>query len=427
MKKSQSDSGPLYRLNPRLRIGPFDESSEAKRWLYELADADGGVQRLVLPDRLHALLSRFHQPRVLEVDERLAVQVGLRPEELGFMNKLLLDQCLPSALIIPVVGNSVGAGAPLQAKRPSYMSMMVRLLGPRWVNALAGRMQWLYATVPMIVGAAAITFALAFLAITLTSDGSFGQLSSKDILLMVALGSIGVLLHELGHGTAAYRAGARNVSIGVGWYVCFPVAYADLSETWRMSRRQRVLVDIAGVYMQGLWVSVLMLAYAQTGHAAWLLAALSSSASMLWNLNPFLRMDGYWLASDLLGIANLRESASRSISRLIDRWRGRPLRPGATHLSSKMTTVLLIYALISSVFFIGLISVAAVHFGHAAMQVLPAYALRLWSTQWSALDWADLLVICGGFAWQLFMFAVLGRFLQLTAKRWLQALPSAVG
>ncbi len=423
MKLPSPEHSPRYQLNPRLVVTPFDESSLAQRWLYELADPAGRMQRLVLPERLHRLLQRFTAADGMTIEGALAEVEDLSAEDLQPLQELLQQQCLPTALLIPFGSGQNGpVSAPIQAARPHYMSMMIELLRPALVNVLARPLRLLFAPQAMALGLILIGLAFGGLLYSLSSQGNFGQLRSADLLLMVSLGAVGVMLHELGHAAAAHRAGARNVGIGVGWYVCFPVAYADLSETWRYSRRQRALIDVAGVYMQGLWVCVLMCVYRQTEHPAWLLAAFSSVASMLWNLNPFLRMDGYWLASDLLGIANLRSSATNALGRLWDGVKGRPLRAAARHLSDRMAAVLLLYALVSALFLIWLVTAAALHFGEAALHLLPDYVARLWNTRWAALSWADAIVIVGGFIWQLLLFMVLGRYLQLTARSWLPAI-----
>ncbi|MGB0132724.1 hypothetical protein [Dokdonella sp.] len=412
-------SEALYHLNPALRIQIFDEAATAPRWLYELDDDQGRVQRLVLPGRMHRLLSAFASPRLLGWTKSELHAEGWKETDGPALQALIGERCLPTKLVVPCcIEGSVKHTAPVQPARPRYMSLMIPMLRPAAVNQFAEYLHRLYAPRLMIAGGLIIAMALLALMRTLFDEGSFAAVGSSDILMAVGLGTLGVVLHELGHAAAAWRSGARTVSIGIGWYVCFPVAYADLSETWRMSRRERALIDVAGVYMQGLWISLLMAWHAASGQAVLLVVALSGAISIVWNMNPFLRMDGYWLASDLLGVANLRATAQSSLVRVWHRLRHRRNEGEPALFGPRTAAALLVYGILSSVFFAWMIVAAANHFGTAAIDSLPGYARRLWSSDWSQMDVADVAVLVGGFLWQLLMLFVLGRFLQITAMRW---------
>ena len=409
----------IYQINPALRIQKFDEAATTSRWLYELDDGHGRVQRLLLPGKMHRLLSLFANPRPLRWSASELHAEGWDETDGPALQVLLGEKCLPTKLMVPIDAEG-GADhrAPAQARRPSYMSLMLPLLGPVVVNRIAGHLQRLFAPMLMIPAALIIAGALFALMRALSTEGRFAAVSSGDVLMTVGLGAIGVLLHELGHAAAAWRSGARAVTIGVGWYVCFPVAYADLSETWRMNRRERALIDVAGVYMQGLWVSALMVWHASSGHAVLLVAALSSTISILWNLNPFLRMDGYWLASDLLGVANLRATAQSLLADMWTRLRHRRDERKPAQFGPRTASALLAYAALSTTFFCWMLVAAANHFGYALIDSLPGYAQRLWASDWSQVGIADAWVLVGGFLWQLFILFILGRFLQITALRW---------
>lgn len=120
-------------------------------------------------------------------------------------------------------------------------------------------------------------------------------------------------LHELGHGYTATRMGTYVSSMGVALIVLFPVLYTDTTDAWRLrNRRQRVLIDLAGiavelmvaVYATILWV---FLPDGPVRYAVFALATTGWVLSLLVNLNPLMRFDGYYLFSDMLGIANLQE------------------------------------------------------------------------------------------------------------------------
>jgi putative peptide zinc metalloprotease protein len=123
----------------------------------------------------------------------------------------------------------------------------------------------------------------------------------------VAMGLLlfSVMMHELGHAAACRNRGVRHGPIGIMIYTVFPALYTDVNEAWRLCSRDRLLVDSAG-----LLISFLL---ASAGAAMFLIAPNYPSAVLLVlndslllvNLNPFLKMDGYWIISDLLRVPNL--------------------------------------------------------------------------------------------------------------------------
>ena len=120
------------------------------------------------------------------------------------------------------------------------------------------------------------------------------------------------IIHELGHAFTATRHGCRVTSIGLAFLVMFPVLYTDTTDSWRVpARKKRLAIDAAGVGAE------LMLAVFTTFLWAFLpegipksiavfIATTSWVLSVTVNVNPFLRFDGYYFLSDLIGVQNLQ-------------------------------------------------------------------------------------------------------------------------
>lgn len=121
----------------------------------------------------------------------------------------------------------------------------------------------------------------------------------------------GLVFHELGHAASAFKFGCRKVTIGFGWYVIYFVMLADLSESWTLERRQRLLISLAGGYFQSLYILALGTMWLIFEAQSCLIAASVLTIYNILNLNPFFRLDGYWLMSDWLNIKNLREKAAQ--------------------------------------------------------------------------------------------------------------------
>ena len=124
-------------------------------------------------------------------------------------------------------------------------------------------------------------------------------------LLAFMLGSS--FFHELGHASACKYFGVRHGGIGFGLYLNFPVLYTDVTEVWKLDRKQRCVVNLAGVYFQSYWLIILLLAFFLTGNDIVRYLILIMNLGFVMTLNPFFKFDGYWIASDLLGVPNLRQ------------------------------------------------------------------------------------------------------------------------
>ncbi len=120
------------------------------------------------------------------------------------------------------------------------------------------------------------------------------------------------ILHELGHAYTAVRYGCRVPVIGIAFMMMAPILYTDVTDAWRLTdRRQRFAIDIAGVGVElalaclatFLWVFLPDGFMRQT---AFMIATSSWIMSIGVNLNPFMRFDGYYIFSDLLGVENLQ-------------------------------------------------------------------------------------------------------------------------
>ena len=122
-------------------------------------------------------------------------------------------------------------------------------------------------------------------------------------------------LHELGHGYTAVRMGSRVTTMGVAFVVMTPILYTDTTDAWRLPhRRQRVLIDAAGMAVEVLVAVLATLAWVFLPdggfrHATFALATAGWVMSLAVNLNPLMRFDGYYLFSDLTGYPNLQERA----------------------------------------------------------------------------------------------------------------------
>ena len=125
------------------------------------------------------------------------------------------------------------------------------------------------------------------------------------LLVLYVLLTLGAIVHELGHATACRYGGAEPGRIGVGVYLVFPVFYTDVTDSYRLGRAGRVRTDLGGLYFN---IPVLLgcgVAYLATGNGLLLLAVLITHIEMLQQLVPAVRLDGYYVLADLIGVPDL--------------------------------------------------------------------------------------------------------------------------
>ena len=123
------------------------------------------------------------------------------------------------------------------------------------------------------------------------------------------------LCHEFGHAFMAKRAGCRVQSMGVAFMVLLPMFYTDVSDAWRVNdRKARLLIGAGGVLAELLLACIALLAWSllpdgPARTAAFMLASATWITTLVVNLNPFMRFDGYFLLSDFWQVDNLQGRA----------------------------------------------------------------------------------------------------------------------
>lgn len=123
------------------------------------------------------------------------------------------------------------------------------------------------------------------------------------------------IVHEMGHALACYHYTGRVGKMGIGLFFFLPVLYTDVSSAWRIpSRRSRIWVHAGGLVGELILLCcAILFLHAFPGHPGTRVVAISLMAvvalSVFLNTNPLLKLDGYFIASDLFGVHNLRERA----------------------------------------------------------------------------------------------------------------------
>jgi putative peptide zinc metalloprotease protein len=133
------------------------------------------------------------------------------------------------------------------------------------------------------------------------------QMITHPALTLVVLACVlaSGVFHELGHATACRVGGARPGAIGAGLYLVMPALYTDVTDSYRLPRSGRVRTDLGGVYFNAITVLLAAGVYLVSHFELLLLAALLIQFEIVEQFIPFVRLDGYWVISDLIGIPDL--------------------------------------------------------------------------------------------------------------------------
>lgn len=155
---------------------------------------------------------------------------------------------------------------------------------------------------------------------------------------------ISILAHEFGHASACKYFGVPPQEIGFALYWVYPVFYSNVNGAWQLSRWQRVVVDVGGLFFQGIIGIGYVAWYQYTGSEAAHLAAITILFMTIFTLNPVLKFDGYWIVADALNLPNLKPRMRQLIGLFVAKIRGRG--PGTLPWSRWTTSVLIVCTII---------------------------------------------------------------------------------
>jgi len=183
----------------------------------------------------------------------------------------------------------------------------------------AGAIIW-----PLVVGFAAVLAAVHWNEIT--DDIVDRALTPANLVLLWFVYPVVKGLHELGHGYAVKKSGGEVHDIGIMFLVLIPVPYVDASSAWGFrDKYQRMLVGAAGIAVELFLGSLALFVWLTVSPGtvsaiAYNVMIISGVSTLLFNGNPLLRFDGYYVFSDAVEIPNLANKSNKYLGYLIQRY-----------------------------------------------------------------------------------------------------------
>lgn len=297
------DSSEVPSLAEGIQLLPFDSSSLEKRYL--LVRPDG--RRWHVSEYLAAIVRSIDGTRPThEIAELVAAEIG-RPVQASDIERALSGFLTANSILRHSSADGGNVSANPVTKPKASTTFRVRLIWGRPLRLITGCLTWLFSgPLAWPVAAVVVGFQIIWSLVHMRWISIALHMSwAPDLVGILLMLFASMLLHEFGHASACRAFGAKEGEIGFAVYLVFPVFYCDVTDAWKLTRRQRTALDLAGLYLQGIFASALLVIFSVTHRDLYLFTFLAISASYIPNLNPFLKMDGYWFLSDMLGVANL--------------------------------------------------------------------------------------------------------------------------
>ncbi|GAB4139629.1 MAG: hemolysin D [Planctomycetaceae bacterium] len=236
-----------------------------------------------------------------------------------------------------VFSNRIGQGGELikkhrKKKREKLLQSLKNILYlrlPGWDPERT--LNWLYPFVRWMFRPWAVVTAMVFVASAMILLGvqfeefhrrlpAFQQFFGWPNLLYMWCGlGIAKIIHEFGHGISCKHFGGECHEMGMMLLVFSPCLYCDVSDSWMLKNKwHRIIIAAAGMYIEVILSAIMVYVWWNTepgllNHLALNIFFVTTVTTVIFNANPLMRFDGYYMMSDWLEIPNLRPKADKML------------------------------------------------------------------------------------------------------------------
>jgi putative peptide zinc metalloprotease protein len=284
----EGSSTDIYVIEDPLRNNFYKIGGREYRFLCRLDSVGNGSASEVSEEEAMAILQWLGSKQLLQnQDEELMQELEANEQQMG--KKSLLARL-----------NLISFRIPLFNPDP-FLDRFNRYLG--WLAGAVFFVVW--------IGSAFVALGLLVTNWSQFLNQGTGFFAPLNLLLLTFIWIALKFLHELSHAITCKRYGGGVYELGVLFILFIPLTYVNASSSWSFSNRwQRIHVAVAGIYME-LFVAWLAILYWAThlgsvgGMIAHNTVLIAGVSSLLFNANPLMRFDGYYVLSDLSSIPNL--------------------------------------------------------------------------------------------------------------------------
>ncbi len=304
------------------------EGSGLREPPYLIRRVDGQVVQL--SGLLFVIASHLDGSDLATVAERVGSQIGKRvsPEQVAFVAE---RKFVPLGLVAARDGSTITFES---VSGMLGLRFRAGVLPERAVRPVAGALGPLFWAPVVLAALVALVLCDVWIAAV---HGGIGRGVAVMIhrpalgLVLFGLVIVSLLFHEFGHAAACRYGGARPGRIGVGIYLVWPVFFSDVTDSYRLSRRGRLRTDLGGVYFNALFALAAAGVYFATGYEPLLVLVVGQQLLLVDQFVPWMRLDGYHVISDLIGVSDLFARIKPVIKSLVP---GREAHPKVSELKT---------------------------------------------------------------------------------------------
>jgi len=364
----------IPRLINEINIYPFDVSYSSPKYLIDI----GSKKKYEISETLYNIIILIDGVRdVNKIAEDFTLKTGKKCSKDDV--KIIIDNYLiPNGLAYDNNTN-------LKPPKRSYLYIKIPLLHRNKIQPITRIFKLLFKKPVFRIFLALIFVVHIFVYLLIDIPRlSFELLSGFELLYIYIVLFISVFFHELGHASACTKYNCNHGPIGIGLYLYFIVFYVDVSDAWRLNRKQRAMIDFGGMYFQLIFTLFLFILFLIFKLNIYIYTINILDLMIVMAFNPLLRWDGYWLFSDLTGVPNLRERANGILKYLISKTFNRQtVHPSLIQeINNREKIFVYFYAIISNLYFL--------FFGYKLVELAPWHVLNYpvtISNNFSAIRW----------------------------------------
>ena len=213
-------------------------------------------------------------------------------------------------------------------KKLGFLFMQIPLSNPdEFLTRTAPRLAWIFSKPFLLVWLVGFLAAVGvvFNRFSEFTEPITGILATRNLPFLWTSLIVLKVWHEFGHGYACKVFGGRVPEMGTMLIAGNPLAYVDASSAWSFpEKRRRLVVMLGGMFFESLIAIPTVFIWATTTNpmlksCTYNIIFTASVVTLLFNVNPLMKFDGYFILSELLGIQNLRSRSTKTINSILKR------------------------------------------------------------------------------------------------------------
>jgi putative peptide zinc metalloprotease protein len=300
-QKPEPEVSDPPRLAPGVNLaGELEDTGYAKQqWL---AERDGAFVQVT--ELLYRALEQVDGSKSIEdISKGLSEKMG-RPYTADNARRLL-QKLVPLGLVLDAQGNAAPPPEGASALRgPLAVNLKMALIPPEVANAIVQPFTvFFFPPVVAVLLLAALAGHVWLYLVHGVARGTSQIIYNPGLILAVIVAIVlAAAFHEIGHGAGLRYGGGKVRQMGVGVYLVYPVFYTDITSSYSLGKGARLRADLGGFYFNVIFQLVALGLFAMTGQEFFLVVVMLLDIEILYQMLPFVRMDGYWILADLTGI-----------------------------------------------------------------------------------------------------------------------------